>query len=288
MILNINELTFEYGEKKVFEEANLIIEEAGIYGLIGPNGSGKTTLLQLIVGLLPHNKGQIELFGRSEVYAKEVSFVQDNSVLYPYLSGYEHLSFICEQQGIDKQDIQQIAEQLEMTAYLKDKTKTYSLGMKQRLLLAMGLIKKSKILLLDEPLNGLDPTSTILVREALLQSAKTGGTILVSSHNLAEIDRITDQIFFIRDQQIIYEQLNELNENHLVVQVSQQDQSKAKQIFSDEGITYIEEKESLKIPLKQIKVNEVIQLLNSADIEIEQIETEKTGSEKRYRSLYEE
>lgn len=288
MILNINELTFEYGEKKVFKDANLIIEEAGIYGLIGPNGSGKTTLLQLIVGLLPHNKGQIELFGGSEVYAKEVSFVQDNSVLYPYLSGYEHLSFICEQQGIDKQDIQQIAEQLEMTAYLKDKTKTYSLGMKQRLLLAMGLIKKSKILLLDEPLNGLDPTSTILVREALLQSAKTGATILVSSHNLAEMDRITDQIFFIRDQQIIYEQLNELNENHLVVQVSQQDQAKAKQIFSNEGITYIEEKESLKIPLKQIKVNEVIQLLSSANIEIEQIETEKTGSEKRYRSLYEE
>lgn len=288
MILNINELTFEYGEKKVFEDANLIIENPGIYGLIGPNGSGKTTLLQLIVGLLPLKEGRIELFDRLEVYAKEVSFVQDHSVLYPYLSGYEHLTFICEQQEIDKQNIQQIAEQLEMTTYLKGKTKTYSLGMKQRLLLAMGMIKRSKILLLDEPLNGLDPTSTILVREALLQSAKKGVTILVSSHNLAEMDRITNQIFFIRDQQIIYEQLNELNENYLIVQVPQQDKVKAKQIFSDEGIIYIEEKETLKIPLNQIKVNEIIQLLSLANIEIEHIETEKTGSEKRYRSLYEE
>ena len=76
MILNINELTFEYGEKKVFEDANLIIENPGIYGLIGPNGSGKTTLLQLIVGLLPLKEGRIELFDRLEVYAKEVSFVQ--------------------------------------------------------------------------------------------------------------------------------------------------------------------------------------------------------------------
>lgn len=288
MILNISDLIFEYGDKKVFEDANLIIEEPGIYGLVGPNGSGKTTLLQLIVGLLPLNKGQIELFNRSEVYAKEVSFVQDNSVLYPYLSGYEHLSFICEQQGIDKHDIQQIAEQLKMTTYLKDKTKTYSLGMKQRLLLAMGLIKKSKVLLLDEPLNGLDPTSTILVREALLRSAKTGATILVSSHNLAEMDRITDKIFFIRNQQVIYEQMNETNENYLIVQVPQKDRAKVKQIFADERITYIEEKGSLKIPLNQIKVNEIIRLLGLANIEIEHIETEKTGSEKRYRSLYEE
>lgn len=288
MILNINELTFKYGEKKVFEDANLMIEEPGIYGLVGPNGSGKTTLLQLIVGLLPLKEGQIKLFDRPEVYTKEVSFVQDNSVLYPYLSGYEHLFFICEQQEIQKENIQQIAEQLEMTTYLKDKTKTYSLGMKQRLLLAMGMIKQSKILLLDEPLNGLDPTSTILVREALLQSAQTGVTILVSSHNLAEMDRITDQIFFIRDQQIIYEQLDKLNENILLVQVSQQDQAEAKQIFSDKRITYIEEKGSLKIPLKQIKVHEIIQLLSLANIEIEHIETEKTGSEKRYRSLYKE
>lgn len=287
MILNINKLTFKYGEKKVFDDANLMIEEPGIYGLVGPNGSGKTTLLQLIVGLLPLKEGQIKLFDRPEVYTKEVSFVQDNSVLYPYLSGYEHLSFICEQQGIDKKDIQQIAEQLEMTTYLKDKTKTYSLGMKQRLLLAMGLIKKSKVLLLDEPLNGLDPTSTILVREALLQSTQTGVTILVSSHNLAEMDRITDKIFFIRDQQVIYEQMNETNENHLIVQVPQKDRAKAKLIFANQGVACIEKKESLKIPLNQIKVNEIIQLLGLANIEIEHIETEKTGSEKRYRSLYE-
>lgn len=288
MILNIKELTVQYGDKQVFKQANLTIEKPGIYGLVGPNGSGKTTLLQLIAGLLPLKEGQIELFGQSEVYVKELSFVQDHTVLYPYLSGYEHLLFICEQQGIDPKEINQIAEQFEMVSYLKDKTKTYSLGMKQRLLLSMGLIKKAKILLLDEPLNGLDPTSTILVREALLRAAEAGATILVSSHNLTEMDRITDKIFFISNQQIVYEQLNEKNETYLILQVLQKDLANTKQLLENKEMAYSEEKEFLKIPLGKRKVNEMVQLLDSANIEIERIETEKVGTEKRYRSLYEE
>ena len=99
-----------------------------------------------------------------------MSYMQDNSVLYDYLSGYDHLQFIGDVQGISKEQIIETAERIGMEGYLNKKVQNYSLGMKQHLLLAMAIVNKPKLLILDEPLNGLDPTSAIRVRELLLES----------------------------------------------------------------------------------------------------------------------
>lgn len=193
MILSVNNIHKSYGKEEVLKGISFDINNSEIVALVGPNGSGKSTLLNIINNLLCNN-GKVNILGGSnkdpEVFRK-ISFMQDNTVLYDYLTGYDHLQFIGDLQGITKKHIFETAERIGIDGYLNKKVGHYSLGMKQQLLLAMALINQPKLMILDEPLNGLDPTSAIKVRELLLELAEQGTAILLSSHNLAEIDKVT-------------------------------------------------------------------------------------------------
>lgn len=211
MILDINGLSFGWRKQPVFNQANLQLREPGLYGLVAPNGSGKSTLLNLITNLLKPQSGTIKIMdapNSTRQVFEQVAFLQDNSVLYPYLTGREHLIFVAQMHQLPIQAIQPVADELEMTDYLDRKTQKYSLGMKQRLLLAMALLVKRPLMLLDEPLNGLDPTSLQIVREALISTKEAGQTALISSHNLDELMRVTNDIFFIVDQHIEFYHLD--------------------------------------------------------------------------------
>lgn len=185
-------------------------------------------------------------------------------------------------------EIDQIASVLGMSDYLANSVKTYSLGMKQRLLLSMGLIKKPKLLLLDEPLNGLDPTSTILMRETLQQAAEEGTTILVSSHNLAEMDRITDNVFFIKNKQILEEQLSKMKEEKLIIVVKKEDSKKINSLFQQKQIPFDRKENQFSVSLNDVSANEAVRLLVEQDIFLKKIDTAYTGAEMRYRLLFEE
>lgn len=209
-ILTIDDLSFGWHKQPVFSHAFLKIEQPGLYGLVAPNGSGKTTLLNLISSLLQPQAGKISLYGglnTAKNVFDHVAFLQDNSVLYPYLSGREHINFVADTHRIPRTAIAPIADKLEMTSYLDKRVRHYSLGMKQRLLLAMALVVDRPLMLLDEPLNGLDPTSLIIVREALNQAKADGQTALISSHNLDELMRVTRDIFFVVDHALRFEHL---------------------------------------------------------------------------------
>ena len=143
---------------------------------------------------------------------KEVSFLQDNTVLFDYLTGYDHLKYICDVHNLPKKRVHEIATYVGMESYLKKPAGDYSLGMKQHLLLAMAIVNKPKLLLLDEPLNGLDPTSAILIRKILVELAESGTTIILSSHNLAEVDRVTKNILFLKDGKLIEEDLSDFEQ----------------------------------------------------------------------------
>lgn len=208
MIIKVNNLDKSYKSKQVLKNINFEISTPSIIGLVGPNGAGKTTLMNCITNLINYQNGDIEILGKSNKDAeifKEISFMQDNRVLYPYLTGYDHLKYICDIQNIDYNEIKNISEKIGITSYLNMKTKEYSLGMKQHLLIAMAIINKPKLIIMDEPLNGLDPDSIIATRELIKELHNDGTTILISSHSLSELGFITSDIIFIKNGEIAIE-----------------------------------------------------------------------------------
>ena len=199
-------LSKRFKKQLVINDISLTIDTPGIWALVGPNGVGKTTLLNLFTNLIPATSGTVQLVGKSNkdhTVFKEVSFLQDNTVLFDYLTGYDHLKYICDVHNLPKKRIHEIATYVGMESYLKKTAGDYSLGMKQHLLLAMAIVNNPKLLLLDEPLNGLDPTSAILIRKILVELAENGTTIILSSHNLAEVDRVTKNIIFLKGGRLI-------------------------------------------------------------------------------------
>lgn len=208
MIIKVNNLDKFYKSKQVLKNINFEISTPSIIGLVGPNGAGKTTLMNCITNLINYQNGDIEILGKSNKDAeifKEISFMQDNRVLYPYLTGYDHLKYICDIQNIDYKEIKNISEKIGINSYLNMKTKEYSLGMKQHLLIAMAIINKPKLIIMDEPLNGLDPDSIIATRELIKELHNDGTTILISSHSLSELGFITSDIIFIKNGEIVIE-----------------------------------------------------------------------------------
>lgn len=208
MIIKVNNLDKFYKSKQVLKNINFEISTPSIMGLVGPNGAGKTTLMNCITNLINYQNGDIEILGKSNKDAeifKEISFMQDNRVLYPYLTGYDHLKYICDIQNIDYNEIKNISEKIGINSYLNMKTKEYSLGMKQHLLIAMAIINKPKLIIMDEPLNGLDPDSIIATRELIKELHNDGTTILISSHSLSELGFITSDIIFIKNGEIVIE-----------------------------------------------------------------------------------
>lgn len=124
-------------------------------------------------------------------------------MLYDYLTGLDHLDFIRLAQKLPKSRVDEVIEEMNIADYVKKKVGSYSLGMKQHLLIAMALLNKPKLLILDEPLNGLDPTSVILVRRLLKALAEEGSVVLISSHTLSEIDQLTDNVLFLKDGRLV-------------------------------------------------------------------------------------
>lgn len=207
-ILKIDNLTKSYGKHEVLKGINLEINKPGIYALVGPNGAGKSTLFNTIANLISPTTGSIEVVGKSNKNTDifyECSFLKDNRVLYEYLSGYDHLYFIQNAQKLPKERVKEVVDKLGIESYMSKRTGNYSLGMKQHLLIAMAILNKPKLMILDEPLNGLDPTAIIKVRKLFKELEEQGTTILIASHTLSEIDRLTNKIMFLKDGKIIFE-----------------------------------------------------------------------------------
>ncbi len=213
-VLKIEKLTKKYGKHEVLKGVNLTIDGPGIYALVGPNGAGKSTLFNTIANLIQKTSGSVEILGKPNTdhsIFKEVSFLKDNTVLYDYLSGMDHLSFISRCQKLGEERSKEVINQLGLESYVNKRVKDYSLGMKQHLLIALAIMNKPKLMILDEPLNGLDPTSIIKVRKLLKDLVDNGTSILISSHTLSEIDLLADRIMFLKDGTVIEDTFGDEN-----------------------------------------------------------------------------
>lgn len=290
MILLIDKLNFAYKGKQIFTDVNVKLTRPGIYGLIAPNGYGKTTLLNLIAGLLQAKSGDIQLFDQpnSEKHVfQQLCFTQDSSVLYDYLSAYDHLAFYCDCHQLSRDKIADVVAFLDMDSYYQKPLSTYSMGMRQRTLLGIALLSEAPMILMDEPLNGLDPTSMILIREAIQKIAAAGRTVLVSSHNLDEIDKITQQVLFIKDQKVWLEDLGKYRQVVIRFVVDPQQVAVVTEVLQNEGISFQETDGVFSVSAADPSGVSVLNLLIRNGIEVRAYEQHVTGAESRYQELYE-
>lgn len=218
-VLSINQLTKRYSEKTVVNKVTFSVFPGQIFGFVGPNGAGKSTTIRMITGLTPITEGSVRICGysikRSFKHAiANVGAVVEMPQLYPYLSGLKNLKLFAGFYGKDAQKrIPEIVKLVDMENRIKDKVSTYSLGMKQRLGIAQALLNKPKLLILDEPTNGLDPNGIVEIRNILKTLAdKENMAIIVSSHNLAELEQMCDVIGLINGGNLIeYKTMKEIN-----------------------------------------------------------------------------
>ena len=211
-IIQTDGLTFFYSKgRKALDNVSLNIPKGAIYGFLGPNGAGKSTTMRLLTGILPEQQPSIKLFGKPleeqlpGVFHRIGSLVE-SPALYLHLSGYDNLRYIAGLRNIPETRIPEVLELVNLQRDAKRKAKQYSLGMKQRLAIAMALLGEPELLLLDEPVNGLDPNGMRDIRQLLVKLNKEKGiTIFVSSHLLAEVERMCTHVGIISHGKLRFE-----------------------------------------------------------------------------------
>lgn len=211
-IIRTEHLTFHYSKnRKALDNVSLNIPKGSIYGFLGPNGAGKSTTMRLLTGILPQQDKSIYLFNQplNEQLPKafdRVGSLVESPALYLHLSGYDNLKYIAKLRNVPESRINEVLELVDLQRDAKRKAKAYSLGMKQRLAIAMALLDEPELLLLDEPVNGLDPNGIQDIRKLLVRLNKEKGvTIFVSSHLLAEIEKMCTHVGIISKGKIQFE-----------------------------------------------------------------------------------
>lgn len=210
-LLTTNAITKQYGRQKAVNAVNLHIRQGDIYGLIGRNGAGKTTLLKMISGLASPTEGQFTLFGKSgreaSEYMSRIGSLIEAPGVYPNLSATENLKLKCIAVGIRQKDvIKELLDTVGLSNVGRKKVKNFSLGMKQRLGLALALIGSPDIVILDEPINGLDPQGIAEIRETIFKlNREKNITFLISSHILEELSKIATNYGIIHNGVLLQE-----------------------------------------------------------------------------------
>ena len=200
-VLSINKLTKTYGKVKAIDNLNLEIVAGNIYGLLGPNGSGKTTTLGIILGILGNDSGTYEWFDGQygDQHRMYIGAILETPNFYPYLDAVDNLEIVAHIKNVKQTNFDEILEQVNLAHRKTSKFHSYSLGMKQRLAIAATLIGNPKVLIFDEPTNGLDPQGISEVRDVLTRVARNGNTVIMASHLLDEVEKICSHVAIIKD-----------------------------------------------------------------------------------------
>ena len=208
LAIDVADLSKQYGERMALSHANFEVPMGSICGFVGPNGSGKTTTIRMLLGLISPTTGSGHVLGESithpEKYLPRVGAMIEGPAFYPALTGNQNLTVLAKLGGFDTKSIQGLLDLVELGDRGDSKYKTYSLGMKQRLGIAAALLPNPKLLVLDEPTNGLDPAGIQEIRNLLRKLANSGTTVFISSHLLSEIEVISDYLVMLRLGKVIF------------------------------------------------------------------------------------
>jgi ABC-type multidrug transport system ATPase subunit len=301
LIVNTQNLNFSYNKtKKDIENLELKIPKGSIYGFLGPNGSGKSTTIRLILGLLKKNSGTVAFFG--ETYNSKtrlqilnrVGALIENPSLYDHLDAVDNLRIAANyRQNIPFSRINEVLEIVKLTQAKNKKIKEYSLGMKQRLGLAISLLSNPELIILDEPTNGLDPKGIIEMRTLIKDlNKKYGTTIFISSHLLSEIERTCTHVGIIRDGKMLYQDtvasLKESKGTNLKIDIEIDKPTEALSVLKNlkmENISLLDDYLQIEVKNKA-EITKVIDILRSEKINIYQVSI-KNNLEELFLSLTE-
>ncbi|BDG48327.1 ABC transporter ATP-binding protein [Parageobacillus sp. KH3-4] len=287
-VLEVQSVTKKIDNKTIVDSLSFHIKRGEILGLLGPNGAGKTTTMRMIVGLASITEGDIFIEGHSiktnfKQAISKVGVVVEAPSFYPFLSGYDNLKYYARMaKGVTVERIKEIVELLGLEHAIHKKTKTYSLGMRQRLGIAQALLHRPSLLILDEPTNGLDPAGIREMRDYLKKVARHEGTaILVSSHLLAEIELMCDRVVIIQNGKHIktYDITEKSAQEEITFIVG--DVEKAAQVLGKEfeGAPIRVKDHALFIQMKEEDIPSVVKALVSYNIDLYYIYRSKQSLE---------
>ena len=252
--LRVDNVSTYVGKTVLVNNATFDVKAGEIIGLIGPNGAGKTTIMKTILGLMKF-KGKIEVNGKnvSENDHHALTMVGaliEHPAIYPFLTGMQNLTLYAH----DQKDMANIISELQMDSYINNKAKGYSLGMKQKLGIAIALLNQPQIVILDEPMNGLDIESTIRVRKLIKRYSDQGTAFLISSHILSELQKVMTRVVLISGGQIILnKEVKEFEKiSHQKYHLTTENNKLAKKIFAAYQITFTENENYLIVSQNDI------------------------------------
>ena len=257
-IIEINDLCKQYGNVLRVAHLNLDVPEGSVYGFLGPNGAGKSTTLKMILGLVHPTAGDIRVLGKKMdggnrlAVLRQVGSLIESPSYYGHLTGEENLRIVQTLRGVPEKNIREVLQIVRLDGQRGKKVAHYSLGMKQRLGLAAALLGYPKLLILDEPTNGLDPAGIQEMRELICSlPERFGMTVVVSSHLLSEIDQTADHVAIIREGELVFqdtlEALHGRSRHHLALRTT--NNTVAQAILQEKSVPCQEEEGYLILPI---------------------------------------
>ncbi|MFT9102356.1 MAG: ABC transporter ATP-binding protein [Lacticaseibacillus paracasei] len=285
-MLKINQLDKFFGKKQVLHQISFEIKRGHIVGLIGANGAGKTTIMKAILGITAFD-GDIQLDDQkitvdNHSALEHVGALIEYPGLYPYLTSREQLLLFAN--GPQRHErVNQTIEELHLAAYADVKTKKYSLGMRQKLGIALAFVNRPELVILDEPMNGLDPKATMALRQLIIRKRDEGTTFLISSHILSELQKVADDVIIIDQGRLIIDAtMSELlKKSQTYFWIATDQDELAQKLLAEQGYVVSNEEQGLKISRSSISsINDLLKLLWRKDIVIKDIKETQGDLEK--------
>lgn len=253
-MLNVKNLNIYYGRKNVIKNASFHIEPGEIVGLIGPNGAGKTTIMKTLLGLTKFT-GTIT-FNNQKITAsnhkalQQVGALIENPAIYPFLSGKENLELYSH----DDDDLNKLIIRMGMNSYIDEPAKSYSIGMKQKLGIALALVNNPQLVILDEPMNGLDIEATISIRKLIYEYAANGTAFLISSHVLSELQKVMTSVIILNHKEIIMDvPINEFRDAKVLhYQLNTTNDQQSQQLLKANNISFTQNENHFVINAQDI------------------------------------
>ena len=279
-VLELKNISKSFGKKKVINNLSLEVKEGEIYGFLGPNGSGKTTTIKMILRLIDNDSGEIKVNGydnkkQFEKAMECIGAIVENPDMYRYMSGLDNLKLHAKIRNVGMQRINEVLDLVELKDRAKEKVGKYSLGMKQRLGLALTLLHKPKVLILDEPTNGLDPAGIKKLRDILKEIAhKEGVAVFVSSHILTEMQLMCDKVAVIDNGNVVkIEEITKTENTIEKLEISVKNVEKAIKILNEKFNieSKIEENKNIVVTIEVEKVPVAVKELAINDVEIKSV-----------------